>query len=191
MNVKEFCRKHNACHTGSKFALKFATMKDVWDALMRGEPDKEAARCWALWIISRDEVLSKMERVELSVRFAERVKHLMKDQRSIDALEVAKRYAEGNATDEELEQAYDAAANAANAVAYAVAAYDATVAAADAAYAVAAYAAYAAAAGAAAYAAAAGAAAYAVAAYDAERAAQLEILRSLPNPFAELKNNIV
>lgn len=40
-------------------------------------------------------------------------------------------------------------------------------------------------------AAAAGAVAYAVAAYDAERAAQLEILRSLPNPFAELKNNIV
>ena len=152
MNVKEFCRKHNACHTGSKFALKFATMKDVWDALMRGEPDKKTARCWALWIISRDGVLSKMERVELSVRFAERVKHLMKNQRSIDALEVAKRYADGNATDEELEQAADAVAVAAGA---------------GAAYAAGAYAA------------------------GAERAAQLEILRSLPNPFAELKNNIV
>lgn len=163
MNVKEFCRKHNACHTGSKFALKFATMKDVWDALMRGEPDKKTARCWALWIISRDGVLSKMERVELSVRFAEHVKHLMKDQRSIDALEVAKRYAEGNATDEELEQAADDATHA-DYAAYAAYAADAY---------------------------AAGAAAYAVAAYDAERAAQLEILRSLPNPFAELKNNIV
>ena len=164
MNVKEFCRKHNACHTGSKFALKFATMKDVWDALMRGEPDKKNARCWALWIISRDGVLSKMERVELSVRFAERVKHLMKDQRSIDALEVAKRYAEGNATDEELEQAADDATHA-DYAAYAAYAADA--------YAAGAY------------------AAGAVAAYDAERAAQLEILRSLPNPFAELKNNIV
>lgn len=172
MNVKEFCRKHNACHTGIKFALKFATMKDVWDALMRGEPDKKTARCWALWIISRDGVLSKMERVELSVRFAERVKHLMKNQRSIDALEVAKRYADGNATDEELEQAADAVAVAAGAGA-----------------------AYAAGAGAVAdavaYAAAAGAAYAAGAAADAERAAQLEILRSLPNPFAELKNNIV
>ena len=164
MNVKEFCRKHNACHTGSKFALKFATMKDVWYALMRGEPDKKTARCWALWIISRDGVLSKMERVELSVRFAERVKHLMKNQRSIDALEVAKRYADGNATDEELEQAADAVAVAAGAGAVA----DAV-----------------------AYAAAAGAAYAAGAAADAERAAQLEILRSLPNPFAELKNNIV
>lgn len=173
MNVKEFCRKHNACHRWSKFALKFATMKDVWDALMRGEPDKETARCWALWIISRDGVLSKMERVELSVRFAERVKHLMKDQRSIDALEVAKRYAEGNATDEELEQAADDATHAAYA-AVAADAYDAD-----------------AAADAVAVAAAAGAAYAAVAAYDAERAAQLEILRSLPNPFAELKNNIV
>lgn len=168
MNVKEFCRKHNACHTGSKFALKFATMKDVWDALMRGEPDKKTARCWALWIISRDGVLSKMERVELYVRFAKRVKHLMKDQRSIDALEVAKRYAEGNATDEELEQAADDATHAADAVAVAVAAGAG-----------------------AAYAAGAGAVYAAVAAYDAERAAQLEILRSLPNPFAELKNNIV
>ena len=176
MNVKEFCRKHNACHRWSKFALKFATMKDVWDALMRGEPDKRTARCWALWIISRDGVLSKMERVELSVRFAERVKHLMKDQRSIDALEVAKRYAEGNATDEELEQAADDATHAAHAAYAAVAAdaYDAD-----------------AAADAVAVAAAAGAAYAAVAAYDAERAAQLEILRSLPNPFAELKNNIV
>lgn len=178
MNVKEFCRKHNACHTGSKFALKFATMKDVWDALMRGEPDKKTARCWALWIISRDGVLSKMERVELYVRFAKRVKHLMKDQRSIDALEVAKRYAEGNATDEELEQAADDATHAADAVAVAVAAG------AGAAYA-------AVTADAVAYAAAAGAVYAAVAAYDAERAAQLEILRSLPNPFAELKNNIV
>lgn len=177
MNVKEFCRKHNACHTGSKFALKFATMKDVWDALMRGEPDKKTARCWALWIISRDGVLSKMERVELSVRFAERVKHLMKNQRSIDALEVAKRYADGNATDEELEQAADAVAVAAGAGAAYAAGAD-TVA--DAvAYAAAASAAY------------AGAAYAARAAYDAERAAQLEILRSLPNPFAELKNNIV
>ena len=182
MNVKEFCRKHNACHTGSKFALKFATMKDVWDALMRGEPDKKTARCWALWIISRDGVLSKMERVELSVRFAERVKHLMKNQRSIDALEVAKRYADGNATDEELEQAADAVAVAAGAgAAYAAGAYAAGAGAvADAvAYAAAASAAY------------AGAAYAASAAYDAERAAQLEGLRSLPNPFAELKNNIV
>ena len=191
MNVKEFCRKHNACHTGSKFALKFATMKDVWDALMRGEPDNETARCWALWIISRDGVLSKMERVELSVRFAERVKHLMKDQRSIDALEVAKRYAEGNATDEELEQAADDATHAAYAAAAAVAAVAVAavaVAADDDADAAADAVAVAAAAGAAAVAADAAAA---VAAYDAERAAQLEILRSLPNPFAELKNNIV
>lgn len=178
MNVKEFCRKHNACYTGSKFALKFATMKDVWDALMRGEPDKKNARCWALWIISRDGVLSKMERVELSVRFTERVKHLMKDQRSIDALEVAKRYSEGNATDEELEQAVDYATHADYAAYAAYAAYAVAV--------------EAAAAGAAGAAGAVGAVAYAVdAAYDAERAAQLEILRSLPNPFAELKNNIV
>ena len=59
---------------------------------------------------------------------ARQVKHLMKDQRSIDALDVAERYARGLATDAELsaalaaaEAAWDAAAWAARAAAWAAA----------------------------------------------------------------------
>ena len=48
-----------------------------------------------------------------AVRCARRVHHLMKDQRSVAALDVAERYAKGEATDEELAAARDAAAYAA------------------------------------------------------------------------------
>ena len=44
---------------------------------------------------------------------ARQVQHLMKDQRSIDALDVAERYARGLATDAELYAAWNAARNAA------------------------------------------------------------------------------
>ena len=44
-----------------------------------------------------------------AVRCARRVQHLMTDPRSIAALDVAERYTKGEATDEELEVAWDAA----------------------------------------------------------------------------------
>ena len=49
----------------------------------------------------------------LAVSFARRVQHLMKDPRSVDALDVAERYANGEATDEELAAADSAAHDAA------------------------------------------------------------------------------
>ena len=62
-----------------------------------------------------------------SVWCARQVQHLMKDQRSIDALDVAERYANGEATDSEL----DAASAAARYVAIDVAKYAASAAASD------------------------------------------------------------
>jgi len=44
-----------------------------------------------------------------AVRCAREVKHLLKDQRSLDALDVAEKYARGKATDQELDAARDAA----------------------------------------------------------------------------------
>jgi hypothetical protein len=137
-----------------------------------------------------------------SVEIAREVQHLMRDPRSVEALDVAERYAHGNATKEELESAYDAADDAADAAAYAAyaaaddaadaaayAAHAAAEAAADAADAAAydaAYAAYAAAHAAghaadyAAYAAAAYVAYDAYAdAYDAARKKQAEIFRRI------------
>ena len=49
----------------------------------------------------------------LSVKFARTVQHLMTNQKSLQALAVAERHANGNATDEELDAAHDAAGTAA------------------------------------------------------------------------------
>jgi hypothetical protein len=93
-----------------------------------------------------------------NVEIAREVQHLMRDPRSVEALDVAERYAHGNATKEELESAY-AAADAA-----------------DAAVRAAGYGAYAAATAAAAYAAfaAAAAAATSTAAYTAAAASRAD-----------------
>jgi len=59
------------------------------------------------------------ERRLFAVWCARKVQHLMTDQRSINALDVAERYANGKATEEELAAARDAAEDAASAAAYA------------------------------------------------------------------------
>lgn len=56
-----------------------------------------------------------------AVDCAERVKHLLKDPRSLTALDVARRHAEGTATDDELAAAWAAAVTAARAAAGAAA----------------------------------------------------------------------
>jgi hypothetical protein len=98
----------------------------------------------ALWCLRAVDGYDKEKRL-MAVAFAREVQHLMTDRRSIAALDVAERFAHGDATVEELKAAYDAAWAATNAATYA--AYAATNAATNAAYAAAdaAYAAYAAA----------------------------------------------
>jgi len=111
----------------------------------------------ALWCLRAVKGYDKEKRL-YAVWCARQVQHLMKDERSIKALDVAERYANGEASDEELKDAKDAAYaafyvayaathDAAYAAAYAVshntyavshytcAAYDAAYAAARAAYA--------------------------------------------------------
>ncbi len=56
-----------------------------------------------------------------AVDCAERVKHLLKDPRSLTALDVARRHADGTATDDELDAAWAAAWDAAGAAALAAA----------------------------------------------------------------------
>jgi hypothetical protein len=127
----------------------------------------------ALWCARAEPQNSRQWR-RFAVWCARRCQYLMKDQRSINALDVAERHAGGRATDEDLRAAAAAAAVAAAATADAAAAAAAVAAAADAATA------------AAAVAAAAAAAAYAYAdddaaayAYADERAAQAAAFRQL------------
>jgi hypothetical protein len=93
----------------------------------------------ALWCLRAVDGFDKEKRL-MAVAFAREVQHSMTDRRSIAALDVAERFAHGDATVEELKAA--AAYDAAYTAAYTAAAYDAAY---DAAAADAAWAAYAAA----------------------------------------------
>ena len=62
----------------------------------------------ALWCMRAEPQHANLWRM-FAVRCARKVEHLMTDQRSRDALDVAERHANGQATDEELDAARDAA----------------------------------------------------------------------------------
>lgn len=70
----------------------------------------------ALWCLKAVDGHDKEKRL-YAVWCARQVQHLMTDQRSIDALDVVERYANGGATDDELSAARDAAWAAARAAA--------------------------------------------------------------------------
>jgi hypothetical protein len=68
-----------------------------------------------VWAFTREGVVGDKTLRLFAVGCARKVQHLMKDQRSIDALDVAERYANGNATEDELAAAGLAARAAARA----------------------------------------------------------------------------
>jgi len=113
---------------------------------VREQPDVETVykECyrgdWMLWYIYYSDIALQDKRkwIGCKIEIVRQVQHLMKDERSIKALEVGERYSKGEATDEELKQA---ATDAAAAYVYAAAA---DAAATYAAYTAATYAAYAA-----------------------------------------------
>jgi len=136
--------KLNACNEAIEYVKTQESALSAWQNCERGD--------WMLWIAKRLNVDDKKLTLA-KVMCAKQVEHLMKDQRSKDALVACLRYVNGEITREELNVAAAAAAYADAAAAYAYADADAA----------AAYA-YAAADAAAAYAAAAAAAAASAAA---------------------------
>lgn len=97
-----------------------------------------------LWVALRTELVTERTMRLFAVWSARQIQHLMKNPRSIEAIDVAERFANGEATEQELAAAWDAARDAALAAAWA-AARDAELDAARAAWAAAARAAWAAA----------------------------------------------
>ena len=138
--MKELLIKLNACNEAREWASN-KSIDEIWATCHRGD--------WMLWL-ARKLNIDKRVLTLAKGHCANTVRHLMKDERSIAAVDMAIKYGEGNATDSELAAAADAAYDAT--AAYAAAAYAAYATAAYAAYATAAYAA---------------AAAYSAAAYDA------------------------
>lgn len=66
-----------------------------------------------IWAFTREGIMDDKTLRLFAVRCARQVQHLMKDQRSIQALDVSERYANGLATDEELAKAWEVAGEAA------------------------------------------------------------------------------
>ena len=101
MKIQEFMDKHHACRDGRAWAeATCETMEDVW---RWARPD------WLLWVATRQGVLTDRELRLFSVWSARQVQHLMSDARSLAALDVAERHANGEATAQELAAAWAAA----------------------------------------------------------------------------------
>lgn len=196
LTPKEFCKTTAPCAEGRDFALRHATMAEVWDACPRADwmmwiadklgqrPDDRTLRLFAVWCVRHTPLGDGRVTGDL-----------LTDPRSLAALKVAERHAHGQATDAELSAAYAAAyaafddsyADAAHRAAAAAATHATEVSATYATYA--AFAAYAAAAADARYdlrirAAADAYATYAATDASAVRRAQADQFRCVvPNPF--------
>ena len=112
--MKNFLIKHEACKPAQVWA-EGKTTQEIITLCHRGD--------WLLWLANECK-LDERKRVLAAGRCAATVKHLMKDPRSLKALEVAELYGLGIATEEELEVAGEnarAAAGAAWAAAWAAA----------------------------------------------------------------------
>ena len=134
--LKELLTSLNACEESLEW-IEDRNADQMWADCPRGD--------WMLWLMQKCG-LNKRKLTLAKGKCAETVKHLMKDERSINAVEVAIRYGYSEATEEELTDAaaavyaaaadaavYDAAAAVYAAAAAAAAAADAAVYAADAA----------------------------------------------------------
>ena len=136
-NLKKFLEKYSACSDGYEFA-KDLTLEQFLNTCNRGD--------WILWLFARTNKNDLAKLTEAKALCANTVRHLMKDERSSKAIDVALAFSRGEMTREELDAAAAAAAYAAYAAyAAAYAAYAAANATYAAAAAAAAYAAYAAA----------------------------------------------
>ena len=119
--------KLNACEEAIKW-VGDKSLKEAWKKCKRGD--------WMLWYYFEKVGFTK-QLVKAKADCASLVKHLMKDQRSLDALQACYDYVDGKISKEELRQATDAAYDAAaasSASSAAFAAYSAVDAAYDAFY---------------------------------------------------------
>ena len=109
-------KKLNACEEAQEWADSQESYRKAWDICNRGD--------WMLWVAARKEVDIRVL-TKAMIECAKLVKHLMTDERSINALRVAENFADGKATLGQLRVTAHAA-HAASCAAYtAAAAYDA------------------------------------------------------------------
>ena len=128
MNILQTKLKElDACDDAIEWAKDYDNLQQAWDNCQRGD--------WMIWLINKMEWSNDKDLRLMAVAFARQVQHLMNDQRSINALDVAQRYANGETTVDELKAAWAAARAAKAAASAAGAAWAAWEAARDAAWA--------------------------------------------------------
>ena len=130
MTIEEFCEIHDACEEGRDWAIaNCKTMAECWEKL---PPE------FLVWTATCPGVMSDKEQRMFAAFCCREVWYLLADQRSRNAVEVTERFANGQASKEEMHVAYlaavDASCAAARTAAY-VAAYSTDAAARTAAYA--------------------------------------------------------
>ena len=111
--LEKFLLKNRACEDGFDFA-KDLTLEQFLNTCGRGD--------WILWLFKRTNPNDKRLIVLTAAHCVNTVRHLMKDQRSLDAVDIAIKYGNNEATEEEWATAdadADAAADDAAATAYA------------------------------------------------------------------------
>lgn len=102
--IEQFCSEHSPCSEGLKWALaNCKNMQEVWST---AKPE------WLLWVATRPGVLTERELRLFAVYCARSVQRLLTDPKSIKAIDVAERYANDEATEEELAAAWAAARDA-------------------------------------------------------------------------------
>jgi hypothetical protein len=88
--------KHEPCYNpAEKYGEWEGTILDLMQHPEIPAKDK-------VWAFTREGIVNDITLRLFAVGCARKVQHLMKDQQSIDALDVAERYANGNATEDEL-----------------------------------------------------------------------------------------
>ena len=99
----KFLAEHSACGKAQAWLAdgQYPSLEAAWQVCERGD--------WMLWLLQGTNALDAATWRHLAVDFAEQVRHLMTDERSRAALDVARRFADGQATREELAAAWAAA----------------------------------------------------------------------------------
>ena len=100
MTITEFCDKHSACSEGRMWAIGTGceTLAELWQ---RDDMKPE----WREWIATRSGVLTDRELRLYACWRVRQIWHLLSDERSRHAVEVAERHARGQASDADLSAA--------------------------------------------------------------------------------------
>ena len=126
VSIADFCAKHSACRSGVLWAKKncpTGMMSEAYEKLIDAANGQNEEDGFFWWVASR--AFDERQLRLLAVRFVRqtpladgrRVQDLLTDQRSLDALTAAERFANGEISSEELAAAWAAAWDAARAAA--------------------------------------------------------------------------